>query len=57
MNAARLACLETGIHRVSLDEAILTMAATGRDMMSNYKETAMGGLAVILGLPVTVTEC
>ena len=33
------------------------MAATGRDMMSNYKETAMGGLAVILGLPVTVTEC
>ena len=29
----------------------------GRDMMSNYKETAMGGLAVILGLPVTVTEC
>lgn len=57
VNAARLACLETGIHRVSLDEAILTMAATGRDMMSNYKETAMGGLAVILGLPVTVTEC
>ncbi|MDO4631733.1 MAG: L-serine ammonia-lyase [Corynebacterium sp.] len=57
VNAARLARLETGIHRVSLDEAVLTMAATGKDMMSKYKETAMGGLAITLRLPVTVTEC
>jgi L-serine dehydratase len=36
---------------VSLDEVIVTMRETGKDMSSNYTETAMGGLAV------NVVEC
>lgn len=57
INAARLAKLGTGIHHVSLDDCVRTMADTGRDMMSKYKETSMGGLAVHIGLPVNHTEC
>lgn len=57
VNAARLALLSTGNHRVTLDDAVRTMASTGRDMLSKYKETATGGLAVQLGLPVNLTEC
>lgn len=57
INAARLAWRGTGTNRVSLDEVIQTMADTGRDMMSKYKETSTGGLAVHLGLPVALTEC
>ncbi|MCU9518434.1 L-serine ammonia-lyase [Corynebacterium sp. ES2794-CONJ1] len=57
VNAARLALLGSGLHRVSLDDVIQTMAETGRDMMSKYKETSTGGLAVTLGLPVSLTEC
>lgn len=62
INAARLALLSTGNHRVTLDDAVKTMASTGRDMLSKYKETATGGLAVQLGtprvgLPVNITEC
>ena len=33
------------------------MAATGLDMMTKYKETSVGGLAVQLGFPVSITEC
>lgn len=57
INAARLARLGDGTNRVSLDDVVTTMAATGRDMSSKYKETAMGGLAVTLGMPVSFTEC
>lgn len=57
INAARLARLGNGTHRVSLDEVVHTMAETGRDMLTKYKETAAGGLAVTLGLPVSFTEC
>ena len=46
INAARMALRGDGIHRVSLDEVIETMRATGRDMSSKYKETSTGGLAV-----------
>ena len=46
INAARMALRGDGTHRVSLDEVIATMRATGRDMSSKYKETATGGLAV-----------
>ena len=46
INAARMALRGDGIHRVSLDEVIATMRATGRDMSSKYKETSTGGLAV-----------
>lgn len=51
INAARLAINGDGEHRVTLDQAIETMRQTGADMMSQYKETSLGGLAV------NVTEC
>jgi L-serine dehydratase len=46
INAARLAMHGDGTHFVSLDQVILTMRDTGRDMLSKYKETSEGGLAV-----------
>ncbi len=46
INAARMALRGDGTHKVSLDQVIATMAQTGRDMASHYKETAQGGLAV-----------
>jgi L-serine dehydratase len=51
INAARMAMWGDGDHRVSLDEVIITMRETGRDMNSRYKETSLGGLAV------NVVEC
>lgn len=51
INAAQLALSGDGRHRVSLDQAIRTMRDTGRDMLSKYKETSTGGLAVAF------TEC
>lgn len=51
VNAQRLALHGDGRHRVSLDEVIATMRATGRDMQTIYKETSLGGLAV------NVIEC
>lgn len=52
INAARLARFHgDGTHRVSLDQVIATMRQTGHDMMSIYKETSLGGLAV------NVPEC
>ncbi|ATB37687.1 L-serine dehydratase [Cystobacter fuscus] len=46
INAARLALQGDGKHKVSLDKVITTMRQTGADMMTKYKETARGGLAV-----------
>ncbi|QNE89649.1 L-serine ammonia-lyase [Corynebacterium incognita] len=57
INAARLALMGEGTHHVSLDDAVQTMAETGRDMLSKYKETSMGGLAKTLGLPVSQVNC
>ena len=51
LNAARLALAGDGTHLVSLDKVIKTMRDTGRDMMTKYKETSRGGLAV------NVPEC
>ena len=51
INAVRMAMLGDGSHIVSLDQAIATMKQTGEDMMSKYKETSKGGLAV------NVVEC
>jgi L-serine dehydratase len=51
INAARMALRGDGSHFVSLDKAIATMRATGRDMHDKYKETSRGGLAV------NVIEC
>lgn len=57
INAARLARLGTGIHHVSLDDCVKTMADTGRDMLDKYKETSTGGLAINIGLPMNHTYC
>ena len=46
INAVRMAMLGDGTHIVTLDQAIKTMKDTGEDMMSKYKETSKGGLAV-----------
>jgi L-serine dehydratase len=51
VNAAKIALHGNGVHRVSLDQAIETMRQTGMDMLSKYKETSTGGLAV------NVPEC
>ena len=51
INAAKMALMGDGSHHVTLDEVIVTMRETGRDMSEKYKETAMGGLAV------NVVEC
>jgi L-serine dehydratase len=45
VNASRLALLGDGEHHVPLDKVIATMKQTGKDMMSIYKETSLGGLA------------
>lgn len=46
VNAARMALNGNGEHFVSLDSVIKTMFITGKDMMNQYKETSLGGLAV-----------
>lgn len=51
INAARMALRGDGTHYVSLDKVIKTMRDTGADMMTKYKETARGGLAV------NIVEC
>ena len=51
INAARMALHGDGTHFVSLDKVIKTMRETGADMMTKYKETARGGLAV------NIVEC
>ena len=51
INAAKMALMGDGAHHVSLDEVIITMRETGKDMSDKYKETARGGLAV------NVIEC
>jgi L-serine dehydratase len=51
VNAAKMALHGDGTHRVTLDQAIETMRQTGFDMLTKYKETSTGGLAV------NVPEC
>jgi L-serine dehydratase len=48
VNAASLALRGDGTHFVPLDAAVETMRQTGLDMLSKYKETSQGGLAVNL---------
>lgn len=48
VNASLLAMIGDGQHHVSLDKVIATMRQTGKDMMTIYKETSIGGLAANL---------
>jgi len=45
LDAAVYALLSDGQHRVSFDDVVKTMAETGRDLQSGYRETATAGLA------------
>jgi L-serine dehydratase len=51
VTAASLALRGDGSHFVPLDGCIETMRQTGMDMMEQYKETSLGGLAV------NIVEC
>jgi L-serine dehydratase len=54
MDCAAYALATDGTHQVSFEDVVEVMAATGRDLQSDYRETARGGLAQrmrsILGL-------
>lgn len=54
VNATRMALIGDGQHHISLDKVIRTMKQTGMDMQSIYKETSLGGLAL---LGVNLPEC
>ena len=47
IDCALYALLSDGRHRVSFDDIIQTMVATGHDLTSPYRETAKGGLAAL----------
>ena len=51
VNAARLALSGDGSHKVPLDKVLQTMKEIGHDMLSKYKETALGGLAAHVNIP------
>ncbi len=48
VSAASLALRGDGTHFMPLDNCIETMRQTGQDMLTKYKETSLGGLAVNL---------
>lgn len=45
MECAVYALFSDGGHKISFDNAVTTMAETGRDIQSAYRETGIGGLA------------
>tara|TARA_Y100001960_G_scaffold328731_1_gene418254 strand:- start:283 stop:1653 length:1371 start_codon:yes stop_codon:yes gene_type:complete len=47
INASRMALKRTSKCLISLDKVIATMYQTGKDMNRKYRETSLGGLAVI----------
>jgi L-serine dehydratase len=51
VDAAALAMLGDGAHRVSFDQAVEAMRRTGADLGEGYRETSRAGLAAIVGKP------
>ena len=47
INASRMALKRNSKSIISLDKVIATMLQTGKDMHKNYRETSLGGLAII----------
>ncbi|MDW1878090.1 L-serine ammonia-lyase, partial [Vibrio sp. Vb1026] len=47
INASRMALKRTSKCLISLDKVIETMYQTGKDMNKKYRETSLGGLAII----------
>ena len=50
LNHGNFALLSDGRHRISFDQVVDSMNATGKDLSSFYKETSKGGLALLKGL-------
>ena len=50
LNHGNFALLSDGRHRISFDQVVDSMNATGKDLSSFYKETSKGGLALLEGL-------
>ena len=48
---ATYALLSDGRHRISFDEVVETMYKTGIDLKKSYRETSMGGLALLKAIP------
>jgi L-serine dehydratase len=48
INANKLVLQFDGVHHMHLGDVIATMYQTGLDMMSKYKETLLGSLAINL---------
>jgi len=48
VSCAEYAMLTDGEHTVSFDSVVETMKRTGQDMQQGYRETSMGGLAVVV---------
>jgi L-serine dehydratase len=46
IDAATFAVLSDGKHMISFDEVVDTMAQTGKDLSSRYRETSAGGLSI-----------
>lgn len=46
-NASEYAIMTDGTHHITLDSVIEVMNETGKDMHSKYRETSLGGLALI----------
>ena len=45
INALNLAAFQTGRQKIPFDMVVKTMYETGRDLVSQYRETSEGGLA------------
>lgn len=51
LSHATFALLSDGRHRISFDEVVETMYKTGLDLNKSYRETSMGGLALLKAIP------
>ena len=49
LDASAFAILSDGHHHISFDKVVETMNLTGHDIPSLYRETSIGGLAVVVG--------
>jgi len=57
LNAATLALMSSSEHLVSFDTVVGVMKKIGEDMKMEYKETALGGLALAHKIKRSLPEC
>mmetsp|Transcript_8347 Transcript_8347/g.15573 ORF Transcript_8347/g.15573 Transcript_8347/m.15573 type:complete len:86 (+) Transcript_8347:1972-2229(+) len=57
MNAATLAIMSPADHNVSFDTVVGVMKKIGDDMKMEYKETALGGLALAHKITRSLPAC